>query len=141
MYNVFSRLVIDMSKYYCMLHQDLTGEIINAFYEVYNVLGYGFLEKVYEKSMMIELQKRGFECRQQEKIGVYYDNTKVGDYFADIIVSDLVIIELKAAESLNQAHVNQLINYLRATNIEVGLILNFGKNPEFKRKIFTNNKK
>lgn len=124
-----------------MLHSDITGKIIRAFYNVYNTLGYGFLEKVYEKSMKIELKKMGLKVYNQKNIKVYYDDKEVGDYFADLIVDDCVIIELKAAESLCPEHEAQLINYLKATKIEVGLLLNFGKEAEFRRKIFTNDKK
>ncbi len=121
------------------LHKDLTNNVIKAFYNVYNNLGYGFLETVYENSMIIELQKMGLHCKKQQSIKVYYQGIEVGDYFADIIVNDLLIIELKAASSIIQEHEFQLINYLKATNIEIGLLLNFGEKPEIKRKIFTNN--
>ncbi len=124
-----------------MLHKELSGKIIEAFYTVYNTLGYGFLEKVYENAMMIELRKHGLHCSQQQHIHVYYDEEKVGDYYADIIVEEDIIIELKAAESIVKEHEYQLINYLKATEIEVGLLLNFGKAPQFKRKIFTNDRK
>lgn len=124
-----------------LLHQDLTDKIIHAFYTVYNTLGYGFLEKVYEKSMCIELKKLGLKVDEQKNIKVNYSGYEVGDYFADIIANDLIIIELKAAESLCEEHEAQLINYLRATNIEVGLLINFGKKPEFRRKIFMNQNK
>lgn len=120
-------------------HSDITERIIKAFFKVYNTLGYGFLEKVYENALMIELKKDGLEAENQRKIKVFYDGFQVGDYFADIIVNDLVIIELKAAESLCEEHELQLINYLKATEIEVGLLLNFGKKPEFRRKVFSNN--
>ena len=121
-----------------ILHSELTEKIIKAFYKVYNTLGYGFLEKVYENVLVIELKKMGFHISQQYNIKVYYDGVIVGDYFADIIVEDNVIIELKSAESLREEHKFQLINYLKATEKEVGLLLNFGKTPEFKRAIFTN---
>ncbi|MDF1612783.1 MAG: GxxExxY protein [Stygiobacter sp.] len=124
-----------------MLHKDITGKIIKAFYNVNDKLGFGFLEKVYENAMIIELKKMGLDVKQQKNLKVYYDGKEVGDYFADLIVNDLVIVELKAAESLCDEHEAQLINYLRATKIEVGLLLNFGKKAEFKRKIFTNDKK
>ncbi|MCT4603586.1 MAG: GxxExxY protein [Marinifilum sp.] len=124
-----------------MLEQELTNEIIKAFYQVYNTLGYGFLEKVYENAMYLELNKLGLACKRQERIKVYYEEVQVGDYFADIIVENKVIIELKAAENLCYEHECQLINYLKATNIELGLLFNFGKDPQFKRKIFTNDRK
>ena len=120
-----------------MLHEELTEKIIKAFYKVYNTLGYGFLEKVYENALVIELKKMGFHLSQQYNIKVYYDGEIVGDYFADIIVEENVIIELKSPESLRKEHKLQLINYLKATEKEVGLLLNFGKTPEFKRAIFT----
>jgi len=111
---------------------------LKAFYSVYNTFGYGFLEKVYENALLIELKKIGLNARKQVPIKVYYKDEMVGDYYADIIVEDQVIIELKAAEALCEEHVFQLINYLKATNIEVGLLLNFGKKPQFSRKVFTN---
>ncbi len=119
-------------------HKELTSEIIRCFYEVYNELGFGFLEKVYENALKHELEKRGFYVEKQKPIKVHYDDIIVGEYYADLIVNESVIIELKAAESLCKEHELQLINYLKATDIEVGLLLNFGKKPEFKRKIFTN---
>jgi len=122
-----------------MLHSELTEKIIKAFYKVYNTLGYGFLEKVYENALAIELRKMGFNILQQCNIKVYYDGETVGDYFADIIVDNNVVIELKSAETLRKEHTLQLINYLKATEKEVGLLLNFGKTPEFRRAIFTNN--
>lgn len=121
-----------------MLHSDITGKILEAFYKVYNTLGYGFLESVYKKAMLIELQKFGLFVERQKRIKVYYEGIQVGDYFADLIVNNCIIIELKAAENIHSEHEFQLLNYLKATEIEVGLLLNFGKRPEFKRKIFTN---
>ncbi|MGB5847123.1 MAG: GxxExxY protein [Ignavibacteriaceae bacterium] len=121
-----------------MLHSDLTEKIIKCFYEVYNILGYGFLEKVYESSLYNELVSNGLSCDRQKKIDVIYKGKLVGEYYSDIIVEQKVIIELKAAETICEEHEFQLINYLKATNIEVGLLLNFGKKPEIKRKIFTN---
>ncbi len=118
-------------------HSDITGIIIKAFYNVYNQLGYGFLEKVYENALLIELKKLGLECVAQYPIEVFYDDLKVGYYIADIIVNNCVIVEIKAAESLCEEHEAQLTNYLKATDIEVGLLLNFGKKIEFKRKVFS----
>ncbi|MBL7164685.1 MAG: GxxExxY protein [Anaerolineales bacterium] len=120
-----------------ILHQELTSTIINAFYKVYNQLGYGFLEKVYENALVFELKKRGLRVQQQVPIKVRYEGNIVGEYFADILVEGKVIIELKAAENISEGHKAQLINYLKATEIEVGLILNFGPKPTFKRKVFT----
>lgn len=124
-----------------MLHEELSNKVIGAFYTVYNKLGYGFLEKVYEKAFCIELDKSGLLVKAQEPIEVYYEGLRVGSYFADIMVENKIIIELKATESLIEEHEFQLINYLKATKIEVGLLFNFGKEPKFKRKIFTNDRK
>jgi GxxExxY protein len=124
-----------------MLHSDVTELIIKAFFKVYNTLGYGFLEKVYENAMRIELSKMGLNVLQQKNIKVFYEADQVGDYFTDLLVNDLIIVELKAAESICEEHEAQLLNYLKATDIEVGLLLNFGKEPKFKRKFFTNDKK
>lgn len=123
------------------LHQQTTDKIIQAYFRVYNKLGYGFLEKVYRNSMLIELRGMGLNCVSQSPVSVYYENFQVGEYYADIIVNDCVIIENKASEALVEENEFQLINYLKATEIEVGLLLNFGKKPEFKRKIFTNDRK
>ena len=124
-----------------LLHKNITDIILKSYYKVFNNLGYGFLEKVYENALFYELKKQGLVCEKQKPIKVYYDEIQVGEYYADIIVNECIIIELKAAESLAEEHEFQLINYLKATDIEVGLVLNFGKNPQLKRKIFTNNKK
>jgi GxxExxY protein len=124
-----------------MLHSHITEKIIKAFYTVYNTLGYGFLEKVYENALVIELEQMGLQVAQQQKIRVYYNGQPVGEYFADLVVNNVVIIELKAAEALREEHKAQLINYLKATDREVGLLLNFGQSPEFKRVIFTNDRK
>ena len=124
-----------------LLHQDLTSLILKTFYEVYNELGFGFLEKVYQKALYNELKNNGFDVESQKQIKVYYKNVEVGEYYADLIVNDKVILELKATESITEAHEFQLLNYLKSTNIEVGLLLNFGKKPEFCRKVFQNYKK
>lgn len=124
-----------------LLHKDLSDKILKCFFNVYNKLGYGFLEKVYENSMMLELKKNGIFAQKQRPIKVLYDESVVGEYFADIIVENTIIIELKAVEFLVEEHELQLLNYLKATNIEVGLLLNFGKRPDFRRKIFTNDRK
>ncbi len=124
-----------------ILHEELTGKIIKAFYTVYNTLGHGFLEKVYENALLIELNKSGLQSEQQKKVEVFYENQKVGDYFADVIVEDIVILELKAAEAIAPEHEAQLINYLKATNIEVGLLFNFGNKPQFLRRVFGNERK
>lgn len=119
-------------------HSDLTKKIIKAYYNIYNNLGHGFLEKVYEKAMIIELKKQGRECETEKPIDVFYDKICIGSYFADIIIENKVIIELKACEYLIEKHEIQLVNYLKATEIEVGLLLNFGKEVEYKRKVLSN---
>jgi len=124
-----------------LMHENLTGQIIKAFYKVYNELGYGFLERVYEKALALELESMGLRVGRQRPIKVYYLGREVGDYYADLIVKGLVIIELKCAEAMCEAHEAQLLNYLKATDVEVGLLLNFGPKPAFRRKIFTNDKK
>lgn len=124
-----------------MLHEELTSKIIGAYFKVYNTLGYGFLEKVYENSLKIELMKLGFKVEQQKNIKVFYDGFDVGEYFADLIVDDIVILELKAAENLCEEHEAQLINYLKATDKEVGLLFNFGKEAKFIRKVYSNENK
>lgn len=119
---------------------DKTERIIKCFFKVYNTLGFGFLEKVYQNALLIELRNEGFQCESQYPIQVYYDHSLIGDYYADIIVDGCIILELKAAEALCEEHEFQLINYLKATEIGIGLLLNFGKKPEFKRKIFSKHK-
>jgi len=121
-------------------HADITEKVIKAFYKVYNTLGYGFLEKVYENALFIELNSMGLFVVKQKRIEVFYSGSQVGVYCADLIISESVIVELKAAENLCEEHEFQLINYLKATDIEVGLLLNFGKSPQFKRKVFSNEK-
>lgn len=123
-----------------MTEKEEVDEILKAFYEVYNTLGYGFLERVYQNALYFELINRGFTCEAQKKIEVCYKGRVVGEYYADIVDQN-IILELKVAESLCPEHEYQLINYLRATDIEVGYVLNFGKHAMFKRKIFTNEQK
>jgi GxxExxY protein len=124
-----------------MIHQEITSEIIRCFYQVYNTLGFGFLEKVYENAFYLEMINHGLSCRKQVPITVFYQGIAVGDYYADIIVEDKIILELKAAETLAEEHELQLINYLKATRMEIGLLLNFGKEPQIRRKILTNDRK
>lgn len=124
-----------------MLHEKLTEKIIECFYNVYNSLGFGFLENVYEKSLLKELEENGLKCKPQVPVNVYYKKELVGKYFADIIVEELIILELKAIERLRREHEVQILNYLKATEIEVGLVLNFGYKPQIKRKIYTNDRK
>lgn len=122
-----------------MLHKEITEKIIKAFYNVYNELGYGFLERVYEHALVNEFEDLGLKSEQQRLIVVMYKERTVGDYYADLVVEDKVIVELKAAERLHSSHKVQLMNYLKATDLEIGLLLNFGEKPEFKRVIFSNN--
>ena len=124
-----------------MLHEETTRRIIKAFYKVYNTLGYGFLEKVYEKALAIELSRGGFKIVRQMSIDVYYGDDLVGEYYADLVVNNSIILEIKAIETLHPRHTNQLVNYQKATDMEVGLLLNFGEKPEIVRKIFTNDRK
>jgi GxxExxY protein len=124
-----------------MLYEDITELIIKAFFKVNNTLGFGFLEKVYENAMRLELLNLKCKVEQQKQIKVFYEGVEIGDYNADLVVNDLVIVELKAAESLCKEHEAQLLNYLKATKVEVGLLLNFGLKAEFRRKIFTNDRK
>ncbi len=120
-----------------ILHADITDKIIGSFYKVYNGLGYGFLEKVYENALMIELYAIGLICFQQAGVKVYYEEKEVGSYFADILVENKVIVEVKAGHGqILKEHEIQVSNYLKATNFEVGLILQFGEKPTFKRVIF-----
>jgi GxxExxY protein len=124
-----------------LLHKEITDAIIRAFYAVYNTLGYGFLEKVYENALAHELSKSGLKVQQQASIQVCYDGQVIGDYYADLVIQDKVIVEIKAVEKLSPQHTAQLLNYLKATSIEVGLVLNFGPEPKFERKILTNDRK
>jgi len=122
-------------------YKQLTEKIIKIFYKVYNKLGYGFLEKIYENAMMIEFRGETVSAISQPPIKVYYENKVVGEYFADILVDDKVIVEIKAARTLALEHEAQLLNYLKATDFEIGLLLNFGPKPEIKRKVFDNFRK
>jgi len=122
-------------------HRELTDAIICCFYTVYNTLGFGFLEKVYENALLLELVKRQITASPQWPITVYYGVIPVGDYCADILVENKVIVEVKAVKSLAPEHEAQLLNYLRATEIEVGLLLNFGTLPQIKRRSYENIRK
>lgn len=122
-------------------HKEVTQEIIGAFYAVYNALRYGFLEKVYENSLAIELRHRGLQVEAQKPITVYYRDEVVGDYFADLVVNDVVIVEIKAVKELANEHEAQLLNYSKATPYEVGLLLNFGPKPERVRRAYDNSNK
>ena len=120
-----------------MKHQDLTATIIQCAYKVFNTLGFGFLEAVYQNALLIELLKAGLRAEKEKKLQVYYDTQLVGEYMADIVVENKVILELKSVKELHPAHEAQLINYLKATGLEVGLIINFGERVEIKRKVYT----
>ena len=122
-------------------HKELTEKIIRVFYKVYNNLGYGFLEKVYENGMMLEFSRERISAVAQFAIKVYYEDEIIGEYFADILVDNKVIVEIKAARNLALENEAQLLNYLKATEIEVGLLLNFGAKPEIRRKVFDNQRK
>ena len=124
-----------------LLHSDITEAIIEAFYHVYNSLGVGFLEKVYENAMAVTLRKQGLDVRTQFPIHVRFEGEVVGKYSADLLVANCVIVELKRADLTVDAHEAQLANYLKATPIEVGLLLNFGTKPTFRRRIYLNDKK
>lgn len=119
------------------MQSDKTELIIKAFYTVYNELGYGFIENVYQNALYKELLRMGIPCVAHPKINIYYRGEAVGYYEADIIAFDSVIIELKAVSHLMKEHEIQLRNYLKATNIEVGLLLNFGPKPEIHREVFS----
>lgn len=122
-------------------HTEITELVIKAFYRVYNTLGYGFLEKVYKNALAIELRSIGLEAIQEARIVIYYGGEVVGEYFADLVVAGAVLIEVKAVARLLEEHEAQLLNYLKATPYEVGLLLNFGPKPEVKRKVFDNSRK
>jgi GxxExxY protein len=120
-------------------HKEITDAILHAFFKVvYPQLGYGFLEKVYENALLIALSSAGLKVEQQAKIEVNFQEHVVGEYFADLLVQDRVIVEVKAAGRIAREHEAQLLNYLRATPYEVGLLLNFGPKPDFRRKVFDN---
>jgi len=122
-------------------HKQLTGEIIRVFYEVYDELGHGFLESVYQKCLGISLEETGLRVLSEVAIPVWFHGRQVGNFAADMLVENIVLLELKAVRALDGSHQAQLLNYLRATEIEVGLLLNFGVKPEFKRLLFDNPRK
>ncbi len=122
-------------------HKEITNLLIKAFFRVYNTLGHGFIEKVYEKAMAIEACKLGLKVRRQLPVKVFYDGLVVGNYFPDLSINDVVLVEVKALEKLMNRHDAQLINYLKATPYEIGLLLNFGPKAEFRRRILDNNRK
>jgi GxxExxY protein len=122
-------------------HSELTQQIIGAFYEVYGELGIGFLEEVYRHAMAVELEDKGLKVILRAPIAVWYRSRQVGNYQPDLLVENRVIVELKACRCFEPAHEAQLLNYLRATEIEVGLLLNFGTKPQIKRMAFNNERK
>lgn len=119
----------------------LTDAILCCFYHVYNTLGYGFLEKVYQRALLLELQNRGISAVAEAPISVLYRGQVVGEYFCDLRVENCVIVEIKATSRLVADHEAQLLNYLKATKMEVGLLLNFGPEPQVKRKAYSNSRK
>ena len=123
------------------MHKELTYKIIGVFYDVYNELGTGFLESVYQKSLALALESAGLTVRGRIDIPVWFRGHQVGQFEGDLLVEQCVLLELKAARVLGSAHQAQLLNYLRATEIEVGLLLNFGPKPEFKRVAYDNSRK
>ncbi len=122
-------------------HHDLTERIIGLFYDVYNELGHGFLESVYEQALAIAFAQTGTTVERQVPVLVWFRGQKVGDFRADMMVERKVLLELKAARTIDEAHEKQLLNYLRATDIEVGLLLNFGVKPQFRRLVYENERK
>ncbi len=121
-----------------LVHKEITNSIIRGFFEVYNELGDGFLESVYEKALSIVLTEYGLSVERQKDIPVYFRTQLVGDFKADLVVDGKVIVEIKAVRNIDPAHEAQIINYLKASKIDVGLLLNFGRKPEFKRFVYEN---
>ncbi|MBI2678388.1 MAG: GxxExxY protein [Candidatus Koribacter versatilis] len=124
-----------------MKHEELTEKIIGAFYTVYNELGAGFLESVYEEAMVIALAEAGVRFHRQHPVPVHFHGKRVGDFRADFVAEDCVVVELKACSMLEKSHEAQVINYLRGTRIEVGLLLNFGPKPQIRRIVLDNERK
>ncbi len=122
-------------------HRELTEKVIGVFYDVYNELGHGFLESVYRNSLRIALESQGLRVECEVPIPVWFRGNDVGDFRADMIVEDAVLLELKTTQAIDRAHEAQTMNYLRATHLEVGLILNFGPAPTFRRVVFSNQNK
>lgn len=122
-------------------HSALSEKIIGVFYDVYNELGYGFLESTYAEAMVVALQQAGLAAQREVPVPVWFRGIKVGQYFADLMINGAILVELKAARTIDGAHEAQLLHYLRATEIEVGLLLNFGLKPQFRRLLFDNTRK
>jgi GxxExxY protein len=132
---------MDASKKFEGKHSELTGRILGAFFQLHNELGFGFSEKVYESALEVLLNELGMNVERQKEICVYYHGKVVGNYKADMVINDVVLLEIKSVEKLIDAHDAQLLNYLKATELEVGLLLNFGRQAEFHRKIYDNPRK
>ncbi|MGD0568093.1 MAG: GxxExxY protein [Candidatus Sulfotelmatobacter sp.] len=122
-------------------HRELTERIIGVFYDVYNELGHGFLECVYEQALGFALAQSGMKVERQIPVSVWFRSHQVGEFRADVLVEGKVLLELKAARAIDDAHERQLLNYLRATDVEVGLLLNFGVKPQFRRLVYENERK
>lgn len=132
--NISNEFNSDIMKHY--KHQNITKKIIKGYYEVYNELGTGFLEAVYENALYMVLSEYGLEVEQQQPISVYFRGIIIGNYRADLIIEQKVLLELKAVRATAPEHKAQIIHYLKATNIDIGLLMNFGDEPEFRRFIF-----
>jgi GxxExxY protein len=122
-------------------HWDLCRDIVRVFYDIYNELGYGFLEAVYEEALTRALRDAAFKLERQIRTPIWFRGAVIGEYKADLLVNRAVLLELKAAQAIDAAHKAQILNYLRATEFEVGLLLNFGPKPQFHRFVFENNRK
>jgi len=122
-------------------YADLSNRIIKIFYQVHKELGFGFSEKIYQRALAIAMRESGFKVDEQVVIKVYYQGEVIGEFFADMVVNDVILLELKSTSTILDEHDAQLLNYLKATEFEVGYILNFGKSATFKRKVFDNDRK
>jgi GxxExxY protein len=122
-------------------HSELTDLIIAVFYEVYNELGFGFLESVYRKSLCLALLQKGVSVEQEVPVTVFFRGQNVGDFRADLVVDRTILLEQKTAEQIVAAHESQVLNYLRSTALELGLILNFGPKPQVRRLLLDNSRK
>ena len=121
-----------------LIHEDLTQQIIQVFYDVYNELGHGFVESVYERAFAIAMGEAGLSVERQRSISVHFRGRLVGTFRADLVVANAVLLELKAASNIVPSHQAQLVNALKATDLMVGLLFNFGPRPQFKRLVSTN---
>jgi GxxExxY protein len=134
-------LLVMKSPLASLKHAELTDKIIGVFYDVYNELGHGFLESTYEEALAMALEESALKVARQVPVPVWFRGRRVGQYFADMLVENAVLLELKTARNLESAHEAQLLHYLRATEVEVGLLLNFGLRPQFRRLLFDNERK